>query len=124
MDAAVIIAIIAVVLTILGLASQHFLVISGIKERLSALETKIGLFWKVVERKMADSLKEPTHARKDLLIDLLKNGTITITEAEELRDIIDQETECGNGCPDVAHVLVLARLEALIYDLKRKTRGK
>lgn len=118
--AGIIVAGIAITLTVLGLLSQHFLVLSKMKERLSALETKIELFWKVVEKKMVDSLKQPTHQRKDSLIDKLKGGGLVLEEAVELRDILDGESECHNGCPNVAYILVLARLEALIYDLRKR----
>ena len=41
------------------------------ENRMTSLETKVDLFWKVVETNVGQLLKSPTHAEKDMLLDKL-----------------------------------------------------
>lgn len=63
------------------------------KERLSTLEMKVGLFWRLVEERMAGALKLPTHRRMDELIDKLSAHTISLEELQELRPMVEARSD-------------------------------
>jgi len=112
-------------LTVAGLAFQHFSVLSKIKERLTSLETKTDLFWKIIEGNVVKLLKTyPTNIDKDILLDKLSNGELVITEAERLRTVLSNELENTKKNNKLAYILVVARLEILLTEIKNKKPKK
>ena len=112
-------------LTVAGLAFQHFSVLSKIKERLTSLETKTDLFWKIIEGNVVKLLKTyPTNIDKDILLDKLSNGELVITEAERLRTVLSSELENTKKNNKLAYILVVARLEILLTEIKNKKSKK
>ena len=96
--------------------------ISAICSRLTALETKIDLFWGAVESKMVDMLKCLTTLPKDILLDKMIHRDISLSEAQELRTVLKEEYEhkqIDNGTR-LAYVFTLARIEQMIVDLRGK----
>ena len=91
---------------------------SLILSRLTNLEVKTDLFWRCIENKVVNTLKSfPTHLDKDILLDKLLERVLTIQEAETLRTILDCEMK-NNVEQSFAYVLILARVEQIIYDLR------
>ena len=114
--------IIAICVSIIGLLYQQFGVLENIKERLSALETKMDLFWKAIEGNVAHMLKTfPTNINKDILLDEFSKGELTLEEAQKLRTILMGEMEISDKSAignKLAYVLVIGRLEQVIHDLR------
>lgn len=117
--------IVAILIAISGFIFQQFGVISGIKERLSSLETKMDLFWKGIENKVVEMLKSyPTFLEKDVLLDKMTRKELNQEEAERLRTILTGEMDKNNNddARKIAYVLVIGRLEQIILDIKDKTK--
>jgi hypothetical protein len=111
--------VIAICLTIIGLLFQHFFVLSGMKERLTSLEVKMDLFWKAIEGNVVKLLKSyPTYINKDILLDKFSNKELEIDDAHRLRTILIGEMENTETNNKLAYVLIIARLEQIIYELK------
>ena len=114
----------AISLTVIGLLFQHFAVLSKIKERLTALETKMDLFWKAIEGNIVKMLKTfPTNINKDILLDKLSQKELDIMEAEKLRTILIGEMETTKTNNKLAYVLVIARLEQLLWDIRNNNKN-
>jgi hypothetical protein len=94
------------------------LIEANIPERLTKLETKTDLFWKVVEQSVGSMLKSPTHTDKDVLLDKLAERSLTINDAERLRAILRDEIQTDKERA-IAYILILSRLEQIIYELRR-----
>jgi hypothetical protein len=87
--------------------------------RMSKLETKVDLFWSVVETNVGQLLKSPTHAEKDLLLDKLAHKELNIDEAERLRSILTDEMQLkGRDNGIIAYALIIGRLEGILYELR------
>jgi len=108
----------AIFISVFGLLFQHFAVISGIKERITRLETKTELFWKCVETGIVGMLKSyPTNISKDVLLDKMLHNELTLDNAQELRLIIKEEMELTKKENVLIYVLALGRLEQVIFEL-------
>lgn len=116
----------SIMLTVIGLLFQYFKVILGLKERMATLETKINLFWSIVEREIPRLLKDPTGLTKDGLLDKFaehhSNG-MTLQEMEELTGILECELKEKKmtNTRRIAYALIVGRLKQLIYE--KKGRG-
>lgn len=123
----------AIIIAVVGLLFQHFGVIARIKEemgrentlireRISALETKTDLFWKIVETEVAERLKSPAHKRKDDLLDKMKAHSLTLEEAEELAEIVKAEYNNPHERKhiELGYILVIGRLEQIMHELRAK----
>jgi hypothetical protein len=110
--------VLAIIIAVAGLLYQHFGMITGIKERLIALETKVDLFWTAIESRVIEMLKSPNHLEKDELLDKLLHKEITLQEAQTLRTILNEELthreEMDNGMR-LAYALMIGRLEQIIF---------
>lgn len=113
-------AVTAIVVTIVGLLVQYFGVIAGMKERLSSLETKVDLFWKVVEDKVTQILKSPNYFDKDLLLDKMRDRSLSLKEAEALRTIMNEEISLNHSKHLLGSILIIARLEGIIAEARKK----
>jgi hypothetical protein len=92
-------------------------------ERIAKIETKVDLFWRVVETNVGQLLKSPDHYLKDLLIDKMARRELTLPEAEQLRSILTDEMQLmGRQNGVVAYTLILGRIEQLLYDLRAKKK--
>ena len=112
----------AIVLSVCGLAFQQFGVLSKMKERITSLETKIDLFWKAIENNVVTLLKTyPTNITKDVLLDKLTNDELTLEDAQLLRTILLGEMATAAE-KKLAYVLIVARLEQKIFDLKNNNK--
>jgi len=92
---------------------QYFVFISTLMQRVTSIETKVGLFWGLVERELPSILKRPTHLTMDVLLDKMSLSGLTIDEAKDLWDRL----YCLNDLPTervVIRVLLLSRLEQII----------
>lgn len=56
--------------------------IEGVKERVTKLETQIGLWWNIVEKQAATILIKPTHYERDLLIERYLRNELNDEELE------------------------------------------
>lgn len=119
--------VIAIMVSVLGLTYQHFAVLSRmkddmtrVKERLAALETKTGLFWNMVEKKMSKLLMSfPTNIPKDELLLKFSEGRVTLDEAETLRCMLILEEEQGEvkGSPQaLIYLFIIERLNQIIRE--------
>ncbi len=125
--------IIAIVISVLGFLSTLYKMAQDSKEserrrldreakqneRIITLETKINLFWKVVETNVGQMLKSPTHETKDMLLDKLAHRELNLKEAELLRSILTDEMQLrGRDNGVLAYALIIGRLEQIIFDLR------
>ena len=87
--------------------------------RMSKLETKVDLFWSVVETNVGQLLKSPVHVEKDMLLDKLAHKELNIDEAERLRSILTDEMQLkGRDNGIIAYDLIIGRLEGILYELR------
>lgn len=63
------------------------------EKRLTALETKISLFWKVIEEGTVQLLHRDDTPKTDMLLDKAADNTLTKEEARELIDELKQIEE-------------------------------
>jgi len=111
--------------TITGVTSGIVALILGwvihIERRLSKLDALYQIFWKIIEEKVVDVLKSPTHIQKDILLDKFKNRTIELDEMEELKNILDHEQHLKKNTNNkLGYIMVMARLEQLILSRRKK----
>lgn len=121
MDGYTIAAIVMAGVGIIGLLFQHFGVLSGIKERLTSLETKMELFWTAIQSRTIDILKSSSNPRKDALLDKLQDGCCTNNECHELFDILTaelEEKELDDG-KRLAYCMVLGLINQRLFDLEK-----
>lgn len=71
MDWPLAVSIIAVVVSVSGLTLTHFRTKTSVEqgERITKLETKVELFWVLLEQNMAKILHRPTHREMDELLE-------------------------------------------------------
>jgi hypothetical protein len=120
MEPNVVFPMVAIGVSVCGLLFQHFAVTAKIQERITRLETKVELFWSSIEKSVAPMLKSyPTNVEKDILLDKMTLGELSLDEAYHLRTILMEEAKIERD-KAIAYALALARLEQIIYDLKRK----
>jgi hypothetical protein len=131
-------AILSMLISIIGILYLHFGVIMKLKDdiakvkedstrdlietnsKLDKMCVKTDLFWQIIEGKVVNVLKSfPTDLGKDILLDKLIEKSLTLPEAEKLRTTLDGEMQLTKDNL-FAYVLVLARLEQLIYDLRNE----
>ena len=109
----------------IGLLLQYFTIILKIKEemgginvKVSTLETKMELFWRCMENKVVDMIKTfPTNIKKDVLLDKLLTRDLILEEAMILKTILEGELKTVEKNA-IGYILVLSRLEQVIFDLK------
>lgn len=119
--------VVSILIAISGFIFQQFGVISGVKERLTALETKMDIFWKAIEGKVVEMLKSyPSYIEKDTLLDKMAKMELNVEEAEKLRTILACEftAEKQDNGKKIAYTLTLARLEQIIVDIKNSNKIK
>lgn len=115
----VILPLIAVLVSLAGILGKYYKSISSMKERLTRLETKMELFWKIVENNVGRLLKSPRQPRKDELLDKLSGNSLNREEAAELKEILEREfAKKGKRSQlSLAYILALGRLEQVLFDL-------
>jgi hypothetical protein len=137
-DIKTLLAILSMLISIIGLLYLHFGVIMKLKDdiakvkddntkdlievnsKLDKMCVKTDLFWQIIEGKVVDVLKSfPTYLEKDILLDKLSDKSLTLSEAERLRTTLDGEMKLTKD-NQFAYILILARLEQLIYDLRNE----
>ena len=123
MDTNVGISLAAIIIAVLGLSWQYFQVIGGIKERMARLETKMEVFWKVIEKNVAAILKAPTHVDFDALLDKMVAGSLTLEEAYKLQDALNSNPH-SDKTKMLASALMLGRVSQIIIDLEYKCKKK
>jgi hypothetical protein len=118
---------------IVGFVIQYFAVImrleerfsdalSQMKERISAVETKMDLFWNGVKDKVINLLKSyPTYIEKDVLLDKMAHDELTLDEAQKLRTILtaEMDSDPDKSTNSWAYVLALGWLAQLIHSKSR-----
>lgn len=118
----------AIIFSAIGLLYQHFKQITVLRsqiaknesstgERITKLETKMELFWSALERRVVDILKpksNPEPKRKGVLLDKLRDRTLSEKEAEELKKLLSNDVQHEkNDGRKLAIGFILARLEQL-----------
>jgi len=113
--------ILAIIISIGGFMLQHFVVLSKIMERLSAVETKTGLFWVFVEKELPNILHSPHTPDIDALLEKMVNGKLTVCNARELKEKLKEEMLVPDTGKKIAVALLITRLDQIITeDEKRK----
>ncbi len=90
--------------------------------RLSRIETKMELFWNQVGEALKAMIKQPTHFRKDELMDKLLGERIpkmTIEELYELKGILKKELPLLSEVKSeksLAYSLALAYIDQVLFD--------
>lgn len=82
--------------------------------RVAALETKMGLFWRIVEDKVTHQLIAPHSLHRDDLLRRMAAHTLTRVEAQELHDDLDSNGTDFSPDKQLAVVLIIARLEQIL----------
>jgi len=93
--------------------------IGHVQERLSLVEMKMGVFWRLVEENLSGMLKKPTHLEMDTLLDRLKTHTITLEECHILRQWLQQvylNDKALHAQERIIAILVMAAVEARIHE--------
>src|SRR4030042_4758740 len=107
---------VAILISFASILYTYFGVVLGLKEdisnsneRLASLEVKTDLFWRCIENKAGDLLKSyPTAKEKDLLLEKLKERSLSIQEAEMLRTILDGEMGMDGSKDKFCYILLIA----------------
>jgi len=121
----VMIALFSALISLLGFLYEHFKVIMDLRERLASLETKVSLFWTYVEKTIPQMLKHPNDGRKDHLLDKMIQGLMNLTEATELKKILECEVQEKPKDKDtLAKILVIARIEQILFEMRKGLEGK
>jgi hypothetical protein len=116
---AIAISILTFLITYFGFIQRQVATAVAQENRLTKIETKIELFWTVVERNVGQMLKSPTHTEKDVLLDKLAHRELSISEAETLRGILTDEMQLrGRENGVIAYALIIARLEQILFELR------
>ncbi len=103
-----VIAFFALAVTIAGLAWQYFCVIVGINSRLTALETKTGLFWTVVEKNLSEMLHSPHTEEMDTLLEKLsQDHALSKQEAHQLGNLLELQLRQEPMSPKKLAIVVL-----------------
>jgi hypothetical protein len=121
----VMIALLAIFISIVGLLTQHFTSIARLKERIATIEVKIEPFWKLVEQQLPLLLKQHSAFRKDELLDKMSIGGLVLPEAKELDNILEYELK-ERTMPDrtLIYVMVLGRLKQVIFEMENHGFGR
>lgn len=106
-----------------GLVSAATLLVTVFKvyvsqeRRITRLETKMELFWDAVSGQAAEMLHHPTTPRKDELLRKLKEKTLTISELEELEQVLQCDIVENRGTVKAFYTaFVLSRVRQLLLD--------
>jgi len=113
---------IAIALTILSALGTYFLLYTALTNRIAVLETKIDPLWQIVRDKMTNALKSSDHVRKDILLDQLRLGKISVDGAWELRNILQHEMDDQHKDhhKDItSYILVIALIDQEIAKAKK-----
>lgn len=112
---------ISAAIAIIGILFEHFVSIerrlSKMRERLARLEE--------ADKWVKDSIKyfrkfippaktNPSRSRRDILLDEMEAGTLSPSDAKELRDILEREAEVLRAAGNIAGALALFFLILLI----------
>jgi hypothetical protein len=115
-----------VLLAVAGYVAKHQRELGGILERLSVVETRMGLFWKSVEQHVAQMFKLPTHHRLDELLDKFTHGTLTWDESWELDQLFRERLTHPDITPErrIWGDLVLKGIHSYQIELERRMRPR
>ena len=94
-------------------------------ERLSLVEMKMGVFWRLCEEHLGGLLKRPIHLEMDALLDKYSTRTLTIEECERLQDLVQREyLDNPEAVPHdrLIATLVLGGINAQRLDIQRRER--
>lgn len=91
-------------------------------QRLTTLETRVSLFWKMMETKAAEILHKPIHYERDALIEKYLDGCLSEEEmgcfVEMLQAISDdKENESEGARLSAAHLLAIIRVKKEVPDV-------
>ena len=92
------------------------------ESRLSRLEVKMELFWNAVGDAVKNLIKQPTHFRKDELMDKLldkRDTDMSNVELVELKLILHSELpelKIQKSSQSLAYALALAYIDQILYD--------
>jgi len=90
-------------------------------EDMHEIKVKNSLIWGAVEKAMVDILHHPTEVERDLLLEKLRNKSITLQEMEILEFMLEQAIKDKRGQTEsIAATLLLALVKQKIYDYTGK----
>ena len=93
--------------------------------RITSLETKTDLFWRVIQDGVITMLKHPNCLDKDCLLDKLKDSTLTLDEAEKLKCLLkDDVTSKNTDAPSAVLALGLLEIELTVIKERIKNDSK
>lgn len=131
---------VSLIVSLIGIIWQYFGWIIGIRKdmgtmaldwkteygaqesRLSRVEVKMELFWNAVGDVVKNLIKQPTHLRKDVLMDKLldkRDSNISNMELVELKTILNSELpelKKQKSSQSLAYALALAYIDQILYD--------
>lgn len=74
--------------------------------RIATVEQQMSLFWRLVEKRIASMLHAPTHHEMDVLLEKLKDQTISLEESRTLHGLIQERMDDlvieGTSRPDLS----------------------
>jgi hypothetical protein len=86
-------------------------------EDVRELKIKEGLVWGAVEKAMVDLLHHPNEVERDVLLEKLRDKTITLAEMEVLEELLQNAIIKKKGNPEsIAATLLLAVVKQKIYE--------
>lgn len=116
----------AIGISVSGLLLQYFKVVGDMKSqffaldsRVAKLETKTELFWNAVGAGVTSMLKHPHEGELDGLLDKFRDNSLNLGEARMLKSMLMKQAS-DRSAEYIAVILVLARLEQVIFDLVEK----
>jgi hypothetical protein len=113
---------IALYVSILGALIGIYVKLSS---RIVSLETKVELFWKVIEMRLPQMLmlKENPHPQYfNELLRKMQNSKLSLHEMKILKDMLSEENNEDENSLKLAKALLLGRLEQLICSMEKKKK--
>ena len=118
----------SLIVTILGFLTLWFGIISTMKEDISRLSTKEEVTWAVISPHLANIIHQPTHFRRDYLMDELERGRLDnkqdeLVELEKhLDDMIAEAIYNKDPMKEMIGALAKVHVKRLLLDLQPRKR--
>ena len=118
--------VIAICVSVITFLFLQFGIITTIRERLASVETKVDIFWQAVGSQVKDMLKQPTHFRKDDLLE--RFPSLTDEELLELRDtLVCELRERKQNMPkdqlNLSYALMLGNIRNEMIERSKQTKS-
>jgi hypothetical protein len=97
--------------------------ISSLNDRITSQEVKTSLWWDSVKTTMIDILHHPNNPKRDILLEKMKDKTISVAELKVLKDMLKVDSldkEHIKGDERAAAGMLYAVAVSLLYDCTKK----